>query len=94
MMRQSCALLPLSGRTDEDALDVWEHVACASWLESCPLPGDERREAAAQRAFDAECDHWDSLVFRGVYEENHLLDAHAFDEDYAAMEDSDSAEDY
>jgi hypothetical protein len=94
MWRQRCALLPLGGRTDEDALDVWEHIACASWLEACPLPGDEAREAARQQAFDDECDYWDSLVFRGPTEEALLWDESAFDVDYSAGYASDSSEDF
>lgn len=94
MWRQSCALLPLSNRTDEDALNVWEHVAYAAWMESSCLPGDALREAAQQSAFDAEYDYWESLVFRGAAEEAELWDSQAFDVDDTACYASDSSEDF
>ena len=92
MWTRRCALLPLGGRTDEEALNVWEHVACARWLEMSSVPSDEGPEAARQRAFDEECDYWDGLVFWGQDEEARRWDEAALDADYSDWYFSDASD--
>jgi len=93
MCTRRCALLPLGGRTDEEALNVWEHVACTGWSEISSVPGDEG-QAACQQAFDEECDYWDGLVFWGQEEEARRWDEAALDADYSDWYASDSDEDF
>jgi len=81
-----CALLPLHGRSDgiseEDDLDVWEHVA-ASDRTGC---GEEQTEAAEHErwetyAFEQEMLHWEGVTFWGLAEAATSLDDGPFDEE-------------
>jgi len=86
--------LPLGQAHGADALNVWEHVALAQWLSNHELPGEVGLEHAAQRSFEAECAHWESLVFSGPLEDTLLLDSTALDDDVTDAYESEVSEDW
>ena len=43
-MQRRCALLPLGAARGPEALNVWEHVAFANWLDERELSADARRQ--------------------------------------------------
>jgi len=68
MRAQGCgALRPLGAARGEDALNSWEHVALADWLESHPLPGDEALEAEKQALFEEELRFWEDVTYRPLH---------------------------
>ena len=58
-MMPRAALLPLGSYRGVDALDVWEHIRFAEFLEERWRPEEARAEAAEDARFEEECLEYD-----------------------------------
>jgi len=90
MFRRRCALLPLGAARGDEALNTWEHIAFAEWLERHGRPGEGRREARLWDAFEAELSFWEAQEFYGPSEAMESLDSPDFEDDFCREDDEDS----
>jgi len=88
MFRRRCALLPLGAARGDEALNTWEHIAFAEWLELHGRPGEGRREARLWHAFEAESAYWEAQEFYGP----DSLDSPDFEDDFYREDDEDSGD--
>ena len=63
LRRRAAALLPLGACRGPEALNVWEHIAFAEWLETHELLEDEARAMRDAWLFEAEASFYESLVY-------------------------------
>jgi len=72
--RRATALLPLGPCRGPEALNVWEHIAFAEWLETHELLEEEARAARDAWLFDAEASFYENLACEASSDFSELSD--------------------
>jgi hypothetical protein len=55
------ALMPLGAARGPEALNVWEHIALAEWLDGHEMSGDGARALLEAELFETEASYYEAL---------------------------------